>query len=119
MRKFMKRTVALLLVAAMMLSNAPAVVRAEATTITDTDITAIARPATIGLIVNYGDWVEDVDKTLNLPETVTVTLASGTTVEASVTWDTSKLQYDTIGKYVLPGTVILPEGATNGQNLKV
>lgn len=122
-KQWMKRVTALFLVAALMFSWYPAVTVAAATTAEEedtsaTDITAITRPATKGLILNYDQWA-NVNESLRLPTTVTVTLADGTTAEAAVTWDTTSLKYDTVGKYLLLGTVTLPEGATNGNNLKV
>lgn len=114
---FLKRAGALLLVSVMLLGSFP--LMANAVGSTDTDITAIAAPATKALIVNYDQWVVNVGASLRLPQTVTVTLADGSTTEANVTWDTTTLDYATVGTYRLAGEVALPQGATNGRKLTV
>lgn len=114
---FLKRVGALFLVSVMLLSSIPLTVNAVGST--DTDITAIAAPATKALIVNYDQWVVNVSASLRLPTTVTVTLADGSEAEANVTWDTTALNYGAVGTYRLAGEVELPEGATNGRGLTV
>lgn len=112
-----KRIASWALVAVMLLSYFPAAVWAVDS---GTDIKAIAKPTGLIIAEDYDDYFGDswVDK-LELPGFVTVTLASNSTVECPVTWDTSLLDTRTSGYYFLPGTVSLPSGATNGQNLTV
>ena len=111
-----KRIVSLVLTLIMLVSYIPATVWAVDTT---TDIKAIEKPTGISIVEDYddyfgADWVEK----LELPETVKVTLANGSTTDAAVTWDTSVLDTRTTGYYSVPGEITLPSGATNGQNLK-
>ena len=112
-----RRLVSLVMVFAMLLSYIPgAVWAADATT----DIKAIEKPTGISIVEDYDDYVGDTWlSSLGLPATVTITLANDTTAEVPVTWDSSKLDTRTPGYYSLPGTVSLPTGVTNGQNLSV
>ena len=105
------------LILAMLVSWLPSTVHAEESI--SMDITQITAPAAKAIIVNYDQYVSNVNANLGLPETVTVTLADGTTADVAVTWDTSSLDVNTLGTYSLPGTITLPEGATNSQNLTV
>ncbi|MBE6958505.1 MAG: hypothetical protein E7447_05075 [Ruminococcaceae bacterium] len=112
-----KKVVSLLLVVVMLLSYFPVMVGA---TESATDIKAIQKPTGISIVEDYddyfgADWLEK----LELPKFVTVTLANNITTEAPVTWDASTLDTRTTGYYSLPGTVALPAGVTNGQNLTV
>ena len=86
----------------------------------DTDIKAIKKPTGLAIVEDYDDYFGDtwLEK-LDLPQTVTVTLADGTEAEAAVTWDAASLDPRTSGYYFLPGEVALPIGATNSQNLDV
>ncbi|OPJ58530.1 Ig-like domain-containing protein [Clostridium chromiireducens] len=54
-----------------------------------------------------------------LPNSVNVTLNDGTITSASVLWDLSSANYDknTAGTYTFNGTLILPTGVTNPNNL--
>lgn len=111
------RIAALALVLVMLLSYFPgAAVAVESAT----DILAIQKPTGMIIVEDYDDyfgenWVEQME----LPSTVSITLADQTVTEALVTWDTSLLDTRTPGYYFLPGTVMLPSGATNGKNLTV
>ena len=116
-RKLEKRIASLFLIAAMLLSYIPGTVWAVDSA---TDIKAIEKPTGISIVEDYDDYVGDNWLSqLGLPATVTVTLANNTKQDVPVTWDSSKLDTRTTGYYSLPGTVILPDGATNGQNLDV
>ena len=111
------RLLSLVMVFAMLLSYIPVTVWATDPT---TDIKAIEKPTGISIVEDYDDYVgADWLKTLELPMFVTITLANDTTQEVPVTWDTSTLDTRTSGYYSLPGTVSLPAGVTNGQNLTV
>lgn len=115
MRKRMKRTLSLAMVLAILLSCMPVSVWAAENS---TDIQAIQKPTGISIVEDYDDYFGDnwVEK-LELPETVKLTLADGSTTAAPVVWDTSVLDTRTTGFYSLPGDVTLPAGVTNGQNL--
>lgn len=111
------RIAALALVLLMLLSYLPgAVVAAESAT----DIRAIEKPTGMVIVEDYDDYFGDkwVEK-LELPDSVKLTLANHTVVEALVEWDTSLLDTRTPGYYFLPGNVKLPAGSTNSQNLTV
>lgn len=112
-----KRLVSLVMVIAMLLSYIPGAVWAVGST---TDIKGIERPIGISIVEDYDDYLGDswLDQ-LGLPASVTVTLADNTTTQLPVTWDSSILDTRTTGYYSLPGTVTLPNGVTNGQNLEV
>ena len=85
-----------------------------------TDIQAIQRPTGLLIAENYDDYFGDSWlKELGLPQFVTVTLANGSKMEVPVTWDATSLDPRTPGYYFLPGTVALPNGATNSKNLDV
>ena len=111
------RLISLLMVLAMLVSYIPATVWAVDAT---TDIKAIQKPTGWIIVEDYDDYFGDawLEK-LGLPETVQVTLADNTIVVAPVEWDISVLDTRTAGYYSVPGTVTLPEGATNSQNLGV
>ena len=66
----------------------------------DTDIKAIKKPTGIAIVEDYDDYFGDtwLEK-LDLPQTVTVTLADGTEAEAAVTWDAASLDPRTSGYY--------------------
>jgi len=101
----------------MLLSYFPVMVGA---TESATDIKAIQKPTGISIVENYDDYVGDSWLSqLGLPDSVTVTLANGTTTDVLVSWDTSSLDPRTTGYYSLPGEVALPVGVTNGQKLTV
>ena len=105
------------MVVAMLLSYIPGAVWAVDAT---TDIKAIQKPTGISIVEDYDDYVgANWLEMLDLPETVTVTLANNTTQEVPVTWDSSRLDTRTTGYYSLPGTLALPTGVTNGKNLTV
>ena len=111
------RLISLVMAFAMLLSYIPGAVWAVDAT---TDIKAIQKPTGISIVEDYDDYVgANWLEMLDLPETVTVTLANNTTQEVPVTWDSSSLDTRTTGYYSLPGTLALPAGATNGQNLEV
>ena len=113
---FLKRLLPLALVFAMLLSYFPSAVAADSST----DIQAIAKPQGISIVEDYDDYVgADWVSQLGLPQSVELTLANGTTAAALVTWDPSVIDVRTPGYYSVPGTVALPAGATNGQNLTV
>ena len=111
-----KRILSCLLVVVMLLSYIPVTTWAVDTT---TDIQAIDRPTGWIIVEDYDDYFGDtwVDQ-LGLPQTVRITLADGTKVDAPVTWDASVIDTRTTGYYSVPGEVTLPAGATNSQNLK-
>ena len=112
-----KRIASLALAMAMLLSYIPGAVWAVDS---GTDIKAIEKPTGLSIVEDYDDYFGDGwESKLELPASVTVTLANGTTVQAPVTWDTSVLDPRTPGYYFLPGDVTLPAEATNGQNLEV
>ena len=114
-RKYMK-LISLVMVFAMLLSYVPATVWAVDST---TDIKAIQKPQGISIVEDYDDYVgENWLTELGLPATVVVTLADNSTAEVPVSWDTSVLDTRTTGYYSVPGTVTLPAGATNGNNLQ-
>ena len=115
--KALKRVAALALTVVMLLSYIPVATWAVDST---TDIKAIQKPTGISIVEDYDDYIGDnwLER-LELPKFVTVTLADNTAVEVPVTWDTSTLDTRRTGFYSLPGTVALPAGATNGQNLTV
>ena len=117
-RRRVTRILSCVLSLMMLLSTFPINVFAAAN---GTDILAIAAPRTKAIILNYDQYVgtDDVNKKLDLPSTVTVTKADSTTEEAAVVWDTESLNVKKAGTYSLPGTVTLPDGATNGGNLTV
>ena len=116
-RKMMKRVLSLVMVALMLVGYIPSAVWAVDST---TDIKAIAKPTGISIVEDFDDYIGDTWlEELDLPQFVTVTLANDTTVDVPVTWDTSSLDTRTTGYYALPGTITLPNGATNGQNLSV
>ena len=112
-----KRILSLALVAVMLLGYIPGTAWAVDDS---TDIKAIQRPTGMVIVEDYDDYLGTkwIDK-LGLPQTVAVTLANNTVVNAAVTWDTTPLDPRTPGYYFLPGKVTLPVGATNGQNLDV
>ena len=63
-----------------------------------TDIKAIEKPTGMVIIEDYDDYMgENWVEKLELPSTVTLTLANGTKQEALVTWDTSLLDTRTPG----------------------
>ena len=112
-----ERIAAWALVLLMLLSCLPGTaVAAESTT----DIKAIEKPTGMIIVEDYDDYFGDnwVDK-LELPTYVNLTLANDTTEKALVTWDTSYLDTRTPGYYFLPGSVMLPAGSTNSQDLTV
>ena len=112
-----KRLMSLALTFVMLLSYMPGAVWAVDS---GTDIQAIQKPTGISIVEDFDDYVgANWVNSLGLPTSVTVTLASGTTQNVPVTWDTDKLDTRTTGYYFLPGTVTLPAGATNSQNLDV
>ena len=114
--KIRKRIVSLVLTLIMLVSYIPATVWAVDIT---TDIKAIEKPTGISIVEDYDDYYgENWEEKLELPATVKVTLANGTTTDAAVSWDVSALDTRTTGYYSIPGEVTLPSGATNGQNLK-
>lgn len=117
MRNTTKRFLSLTMVVFILLSYLPFSVWAVENT---TDIKSIEKPTGISIVEDYDDYVGDnwVEE-LGLPDTVKVTLANGTMTEALVTWDTSVIDTRTTGYYSVPGEVMLPAGATNGQNLAV
>ena len=107
--------VAFVLAFAMLLSYIPATVWAADTT---TDIKAIEKPTGISIVEDYDDFVGDNWLTeLGLPASVTVTLADDSKLDVPVTWDTTNLDTRTTGYYSVPGTLALPDGVTNGQEL--
>ena len=115
-KNFAKRLLPLALVLVMLLSYLPGAVVAGSAT----DILAIAKPQGIRIVEDYDDYVgDDWLASLELPESVEVTLANGTKTPCLVTWDASNLDMRTTGYYSLPGNVLLPVGATNTQNLTV
>ena len=71
------------LILAMLVSWLPSTVHAEESI--SMDITQITAPAAKAIIVNYDQYVSNVNANLGLPETVTVTLADGTTADVAVT----------------------------------
>lgn len=112
-----KRILSVVMVCVMLLGYFPVSIWAVETS---TDIKAIEKPTGFVIVEDYDDYVGDNwEEKLELPATVKVTLADGSTTNASVTWDTSVLDTRTTGFYYLPGNVTLPSGATNGQNLGV
>ena len=97
----LKRIAALALTVVMLLSYIPgAVWAADAST----DIKAIEKPTGISIVEDYDDYFGDtwIEK-LDLPATVVITLADGSTATAPVVWDTSSLDPRTIGYYYVPG----------------
>ncbi|MDR6726226.1 putative repeat protein (TIGR02543 family) [Paenibacillus amylolyticus] len=68
------------------------------------------------ITVLYGTELSDIV----FPQTVNVTLSSGETREAEVTWNNSSPTYDgkKLGTYVFSGTITVPSGSTNGANLR-
>ena len=116
MKNTRKRFLSLAMVVIMLLSYMPVSVWAVENS---TDIKAIQKPTGLSIVEDYDDYFGDnwVEK-LELPVTVKVTLADGSTTAAPVVWDTSVLDTRTTGFYSLPGEVTLPAGATNSQNLK-
>ena len=112
-----KRIAALALAFVMLLSYVPSTAWAVDA---DTDIKAIQKPTGWIIVEDYDDYFGDawLEK-LGLPETVKVTLADNTIVDAPVEWDVSVLDTRTTGYYSVPGTVTLPNGSTNSQNLGV
>ena len=115
MKNTRKRFLSLAMVVIMLLSYMPISIWADENS---TDIKAIEKPTGISIVEDYDDYFGDawVEK-LELPTTVKVTLADGSTTAAPVVWDTSVLDTRTTGYYSVPGEVTLPAGATNGQNL--
>ena len=112
-----KRIASMALAMVMLLSYIPGAVWAVDAS---TDIKAISKPTGKTIVEDYDDYFgEGWENKLGLPASVTVTMADDTTAEAPVTWDTSPLDPRTPGYYYLPGTVTLPVGATNSQNLDV
>jgi len=57
---------------------------------------------------------------VGLPTTVTITKSDSTTASVAVTWDGGTPAYNatTAGTYAFSGTITLPEGVTNPNNLK-
>lgn len=57
---------------------------------------------------------------VSLPSTVDITLSDNTTTSAAVTWDGGNPAYDgnTAGTYTFTGTIALPQGVTNPNDLK-
>ncbi|MTK12906.1 MAG: cell wall-binding repeat-containing protein [Clostridiaceae bacterium] len=57
---------------------------------------------------------------VGLPGTISITLSDNTTVSATVTWDGGSPAYDgnKEGTYTFSGTINLPEGVSNKNNLK-
>ena len=112
-----KRIVSLVMTFVMLLSYFPATIWAVDST---SDIKEIQKPTGWVIVEDYDDYFGDnwVDK-LELPQTVKVTLADNSVTDVPVTWDTSVLDTRTCGYYSLPGTLALPAGATNGNNLSV
>ena len=107
----------MVMVFAMLLSYIPGTVWAVDST---TDIKAIEKPTGISIVEDYDDYVgADWLNQLGLPTSVTVTMANNSKQAVPVTRDTSKLDTRTPGYYALPGTIVLPDGATNGNNLSV
>ena len=112
-----KRIASLILTLVMLLSYFPVTAWAVDAS---TDIKAIQKPSGLSIVEDYDDYFGDGwEEKLGLPTSVTVTLADDTTAEVPVTWDTAVLDTRTPGYYYLPGTVALPTGVTNGQNLAV
>ena len=84
-----KRIMSLALIAVMLLGCIPGIASAANA---GTDIQAIQRPTGLQIAENYDDYIgENWLQKLDLPKSVTVTLASGKTAEVPVTWDASSL----------------------------
>ena len=110
------RLISWLMIVVMLLGYMPATAWAVDVS---TDIQAIEKPTGISIVEDYDDYVGDNwEAGLGLPTTVKVTLANGSTANAAVAWDTSALDTRKTGYYSIPGEVTLPNGATNGKNLK-
>lgn len=58
---------------------------------------------------------------LSFPSSINVILSDGTTTSTAVTWDKASANYDgnKAGSYIFKGTITLPAGATNPNNLGV
>lgn len=89
MKNTRKRFLSLAMVVIMLLSYMPISIWADENS---TDIKAIEKPTGISIVEDYDDYFGDawVEK-LELPTTVKVTLADGSTTAAPVVWDTSVL----------------------------
>lgn len=74
-----------------------------------TEIEAIAAKT-----VSYGTSAAN----LNLPDTIQVTVDDGSKTSTGVVWDTNTYKSDTAGTYIIAGTLTLPEGITNPDNLQ-
>lgn len=81
------------------------------TTVTVYNITAV--PTNVSLSATVGTEVT----ALGLPTSVEATLSDGSKKSIPVTWNTTAYVKDTAGDYVVTGTMTLPEGVTNTNNL--